>query len=616
MCGIAGYVGRQDSIDALTPVRRMLHAIAYRGPDSEGIEGWNSATLGHRRLAILDLSAAGHQPMLSPDGQVGVVFNGCIYNFQELRRELEARGRPFRSNTDTEVLVNGYLEWGIHRLVPRLRGMFAFGIWDNRSRELFLVRDRLGVKPLAYAEFDGRIAFASTVGALRCGGFAGDLDPQAVLEFLEFGFVTDASCVYQGIRKLAPGHLLEWRDGRVSISRYWELPTAKEAAISFEEAVEETERLLLESVRLRLIADVPIGVLLSGGVDSGLVCWALTELGAPIRSFTVGTPGDPEDETSAARMTAKKLGIANEVVTIAESKESPLDELRAAYSEPFASSSALGVLSVSRAVKDHATVLLTGDGGDDVFLGYSFFLNCWRAQLLANRLPASAETLWKAARPLLRSVPFAKRAHSFLSYAFGGVGAYARVRLGLPYFEERGIFGPLLKGRTLAHREVPDSLESGRVLLDDVLAFHQLHHFLSEFMVKVDGATMWHALEARSPLLDHTVWEFAARLPYSVRFHDGQLKAVLREIARRRLGVTVARREKSGFSIPADRWLLGRWSSALRELGESSEAAKAGWFDGKALSQTVEYSLKNQQSSPQLWHAVVFENWLRGQKAG
>lgn len=602
-------------MDALPAVQRMLRAIAYRGPDGEGVETWNSVALGHRRLAILDLSEAGRQPMLSPDGQVGVVFNGCIYNFLELRRELEARGHRFRSNTDTEVLVNGFLEWGIHGLVPRLRGMFAFGVWDNRSRELFLVRDRLGVKPLIYTELNGRIAFASTVGALRSGGFGGDLDPQAVLEFLEFGFVTDARCIYQGIRKLPPGHILEWRDGRSTISRYWELSEQRDASITFEEAVEETERLILESVRLRLIADVPIGVLLSGGVDSGLICWALTQLGAPIRSFTVGTPGDPEDETSAARATAQKLGIANEVVTIAEREANPLDELRSAYSEPFASSSALGVLSVSRAVKDHATVLLTGDGGDDVYLGYSFFLNCWRAQRLANRLPASAEVLWKAARPLLSAIPAAKRAHSFFSYAFGGVGAYARVRLGIPYFEERGMFGPLLKGGTLAHREVPDSLESGRRLLDDALRFHESNHFLSEFMVKVDGATMWHALEARSPLLDHAVWEFAARLPYSVRFHEGQLKAVLREIARRRLGSTVARREKSGFSIPADRWLLDRWSSELREFGESSSAAKAGWFDQRALAETVAFSLKHRQASPQLWHAVVFENWLRGQKA-
>lgn len=616
MCGIAGYVGLRDSMDALPAVQRLLGAIAHRGPDGEGVEVWNSAALCHRRLAILDLSEAGRQPMLSPDGQVGVAFNGCIYNFQELRRELEAHGREFRSNTDTEILVNGFLEWGIHRLVSRLRGMFAFGIWDNRSRELFLVRDRLGVKPLVYAESGGRIAFASTVGALRSGGFGGDLDPQAVLEFLEFGFVTDASCIYEGIRKLPPGHILEWREGRTSITRYWELSEVKDASISFEEAVEETERLILESVRLRLIADVPIGVLLSGGVDSGLVCWALTQLGAPIRSFTVGTPGDPEDETAAARMTAQKLGIANEIVTIAERKENPLEELRSAYSEPFASSSALGVLSVSRAVKDHATVLLTGDGGDDVFLGYSFFRNAWRAQLLANRLPPSAEGLWKATRPLLRSVPMAKSAHSFLSYVFGGVGAYARVRLGIPYFEERELFGPSLKGRTLGHRDVPDSLASGRRLLDDVLRFHQSKHFLSEFMVKVDGATMWHALEARSPLLDHTVWEFAARLPYSVRFHDGQLKAVLREIARRRLGSTVARRKKSGFSIPADRWLLDRWSSELRELGESSIAAQAGWFDQRALSKTIAFSFKNRHTSPQLWHAVVLENWLRGQKAG
>lgn len=599
-------------MDARPAAEKMLRAIAHRGPDGEGFKDWNSAALCHRRLAILDLSEAGRQPMLSSDGQVGVVFNGCIYNFLELRAELEARRHEFGSKSDTEVLLNGYLEWGIEGLVRRLRGMFAFGIWDDRSRELFLVRDRLGVKPLIYAESTGRIAFASTVDALHGAGFGGELNPQAVLEFLEFGFVTDENCIYQGIHKLPPGHILKWRDGQTSLNRYWALPEAKDRSISFEEAVEETERLLVESVRLRLAADVPIGVLLSGGVDSGLVCWALANSGSSVRSFTVGTPGDPEDETRAAQSTARKLGISNEVVAIGEDSANPFEELRNAYSEPFASTSALGLMRVSRAVKKHATVVLTGDGGDDVFLGYPFFLNAWRAQLLASRSPALFESAWRFFRPTLKAIPRARRAHNFLSYAFGGVGAYARVRLGIPYFEERGILGPMLKGRHLAHRDVPDSLASARRLLDDVLRFHQSKHFLSEFMVKVDGATMWHALEARSPLLDHTVWEFAARLPYSIRFHGGQLKAVLREIARRRLGAAVAEREKSGFSIPAERWLLDRWSSELRGFGESSVAAKMGWFDQRALLETVNRSLHRRETSPQLWFAVIFDNWLRG----
>lgn len=611
MCGIAGCVGTQGFAGATEAVQRMLPAIAHRGPDGEGIESWDGAALGHRRLAIIDLSDAGHQPMVSANGEVGLVFNGCIYNFLELRQELEACGRQFRSQCDTEVLLHGYLEWGAESLLPRLRGMFAFAIWDSRRRVLTLARDRLGVKPLLYSESSGTVAFASTADALqRAMGLEG-VDPQAVLEVLEFGFVTDASCIWKGIRKLPPGSYLVWQDGKARVGRYWTLPEETDATMRFEEAVEETERLLVEAVRLRLIADVPIGVLLSGGVDSGLICWALRKLNAPIRSFTVGTPGDPEDESAAARDTARHLGIENEVVAIEELHHGPLEELCSAYSEPFASTSALGVLRVSQSVKQHATVLLTGDGGDDVFLGYEFFYNAWRAQKLANRLPSGTERLWQAGRPLASRLPGSRRAISFLNYTFGGVGAYARGRLGLPYFEKNGMLGERLRGGTLPHREMPNSFASGRCLLDEVFRFHQRHHFLSEFMVKVDAATMWHALEARSPFLDHVLWEFAARLPYTVRFHGGALKAVLREIARRHLGPAVATRKKAGFSIPAERWLVDRWSSELKDFGESSVAAKAGWFDQKALARVVNDSLRERRTSPQLWHAVVFENWLR-----
>jgi len=251
----------------------MVKALERRGPDSGGVENWDGATLGHRRLAILDLSAAGSQPMLSGDREIGVVFNGCLYNFPELRRELENRGARFRSHCDTEVLLHGYREWGIDALVRRLRGMFALAVWDNSRRTLTLARDRLGVKPLVFSTRHGEIAFASTVRALRSGGFGGAIDRQAVLEFLEFGYVTEARAIFEGIEKLPPATILEWRDGDIQRRHYWSLPEAGGcSAATFDEAVEQTEQLILEAVKLRLISDVPLGALLSGGVDSALVC--------------------------------------------------------------------------------------------------------------------------------------------------------------------------------------------------------------------------------------------------------------------------------------------------------------------------------------------------------
>jgi asparagine synthase (glutamine-hydrolysing) len=274
----------------------MVQALARRGPDSEGVAKWPNAVLGHRRLAIVDLSAAGNQPMLSDDGQIGLVFNGCIYNFLELRQDLEQKGHRFRSRCDTEVLLRGYEEWGIDVLAGRLRGMFAFGIWDQRRRTLTLVRDRLGVKPLIYSQRHGEIGFASTIGALRAGGFGDEVDPDAIMDVLEFGWVADDHSIFVGMRKLPPASILEWHDGGISERQYWKLPAGSESSpTTFEEAVEETERLLVESVKLRLIADVPIGVLLSGGIDSALVCWATRELNANLTAFTVRAPGDASD---------------------------------------------------------------------------------------------------------------------------------------------------------------------------------------------------------------------------------------------------------------------------------------------------------------------------------
>lgn len=615
MCGIAGFATAAHAADELAIVKTMLPELARRGPDSEGIHHWPHAALGHRRLAIIDLSSAGHQPMLSDDDAVGLVFNGCIYNFQELRQRLEARGHVFRSNCDTEVILRGYLEWGIGRLLPELHGMFAFAIWDSRDQSLVLARDRLGVKPLLYASRSGSIAFASTLPALRAAGFGGEIDPLALLELLEFGFVSDTRCIVQGVEKLPPGHYLEWKGGQSVVREYWRLSLDQDERITFEDAVEETERLLVEAVRKRLVADVPIGVLLSGGVDSGLVCWALKQLNADIRSFTVGTPGDRDDETAAARETAKHLGIANEVVTLSEERSAPMEQLCHAYGEPFASTSALGVLRVSHAVKPHATVLLTGDGGDDVFLGYPLFSYTWRAQQLARRLPSPMASLFRAVEPVMRAIPALRRPANFLSYTFGGLAAMNRVRDGMPYYETRGMPGTRLREMTLPERSQPASFAAARTLMDDRFRFHLQYHFLSEFMPKVDGATMYHALEARSPMFDHLLWEFGAKVPYSVRLRGGQLKAVLREIAARRLGNAVARRPKLGFSIPAEQWLLTRWRKDLDVLRDGSMAAREGWFDQAALTRAVDEAMARQQAPLHLWRLVVFEHWLRYQAA-
>ncbi len=342
MCGIAGLIGEFDRDGGRQAVGRMLGALERRGPDGSGMEAWPGAVLGHRRLAIIDLSEAGRQPMTDESGAVGVTFNGEIYNFRDLRDELIRRGYRFRSTTDTEAILHGYNEWGIDGLVARLRGMFAFAVWDHRFEKLFLVRDRLGVKPLVYAASGGRLAFASTARALKAGGFASDIDDAAVAQYLHFGFIADERSIYREVSKVPAASIVEWSAGELTTREYWRLPCVSSAPISFDEAVEQAEKSLLDAVKVRLYADVPVGALLSGGVDSSLVCWAIAKLGGDVTAYTVGTPGDPWDETADAVATAAALKIKHEVVAVSAGDAPGAGELVSAFGEPFACASALG----------------------------------------------------------------------------------------------------------------------------------------------------------------------------------------------------------------------------------------------------------------------------------
>lgn len=612
MCGIAGIVGRDSGRRARLATERMTRAIEHRGPDGCGVEEWPHAVLGHRRLAIFDLSEMGRQPMLSPDRTTGVVFNGAIYNFQTLRRELEARGYQFKSNTDTEVLVHGYKEWGIDGLVGKLRGMFAFALWDERARKLFLVRDRLGVKPLVYSVRDGELAFASTVRALRVAGFASEIDEQSVAEFLEFGYVTDRRAIYSGIEKVSAATIVEWSDGKLTAREYWQPPVADEGSrVSFDEAVERSEKLFLQAVERRLQADVPVGALLSGGVDSSLVCWAIKELGGDITAFTVGAPGDPHDETHDARETAQALGIRHQVLEVSADDSPDISELVEGYAEPFACASALGMLRVSRAVRNEATVLLTGDGGDDCFLGYPEHKHLWMAAKFAQRLPRASTNLWSFLRKLAPQRGALKRASSFMDYSTGGLGAVVARHDGLPFYEERGMLGERLRGAHVDARKISASFESARDVLAEFLEYDRKGRFVAEYMTKVDGGTMKHALEARSPFLDQELWEYAASLPFHLRLHHGTSKAVLREIARRRLGARVAEGKKRGFTVPVGRWITGNWRASVAEVLRDSIMGREGWINAESVVKHLN-ALEASSSAPkQFWYLYVLENWLR-----
>lgn len=617
MCGIAGFVGGREPV-ATEAVRRMTDALARRGPDGSGLACMPHAVLGHRRLAIFDLSDAGRQPMASPDGAIRVVYNGAIYNFHALRADLRARGYAFTSQTDTEVLVHGYREWGIDGLVSRVQGMFAIGLWDESIGRLFLVRDRLGVKPLLYALRDGSIAFASTVRALRSAGCVSELDPDAVAEFLEFGYVPDAWSIYQGATKLPAATIGEWDGSTLRLRRYWESPRPDRAgATSFEDAVVETERLLLAAVETRLQADVPVGALLSGGVDSGLVCWAIRQLGGDVTAFTVGAPGHPSDETADAVATATELGIAHRVLALSDDDTPRIEELIAAYAEPFACQSALGMLRVSEAVAQTSVkVLLTGDGGDDVFLGYPRHRHLQMVERLARSTPGFVSGLWPSLRGAVRGVPAMRRSSHFLDYVAGGLPAYLDAHDGLPGFRARGLLGERLAGARVTERGRPWSRASARDILGEYLR-HDLHgQFVAEYLTKVDGATMYWALEARSPFFDQSVWEYAASLPTELRLHGGTLKAVLREIARRRISPRMASGRKRGFTVPVERWIAGRWRRAVEERFADSLLADEGWIRKEPVLRALRDAPADGQVSHHIWYLLVLEEWMRAERTG
>jgi asparagine synthase (glutamine-hydrolysing) len=489
--------------------------------------------------------------------------------------------------------------------------MFAIAIWDDATRALFLIRDRLGVKPLVYAARDGSLAFASTVRALRQAEFASALDPQAVVEYLEFGFVTDARSIYRGISKVQAGTIVEWSADGIRSRPYWPSVTRSCNAPSFEEAVEETERLFLRAVEIRLFADVKVGSLLSGGIDSGLVCWAISKLGGDITAFTVGTPGDGWDETADASATARALGLDHRILPITPEDSPGVEELASAYGEPFACASALGMLEVSRAVRDCATVLLTGDGGDDAFLGYPRHRSLWTAQRLAKRLPPGSSTFWRVARRMVSEAGFSGRLRHLLDFASGGLGAVTEAQDGLPFYRRTAMLGDALAEASLPQREIPWSLAAARNLLEEFISYERNHGFVGEYMTKVDGATMYYGLEARSPFLDHKLWEFADSIPVETHLHGGQLKAVLRELARRRIGERTAAGRKRGFGVPVQRWLADGWRVRFEESLDGSELERQGLIRAKAVQEGIRKTAPKGIVPQQLWYLFVLEAWLR-----
>lgn len=602
-------------------VRSMLDALRHRGPDDEGVEAFGGATIGARRLAILDL-ARGHQPMLNETATVGCVQNGEIYNFIDLRKELRARGHRFATDNDTEVLPHAYEEWGLG-LFARLRGMFAIAIWDEGQRRLVLARDRFGKKPLVYARFDGGIAFASEIqGLLALPYVSRGIDDAAIAEYLAFGYVPAPRTAFASIRKVEPGHLLVWDAGRLSTERYWRLSFTPKSKIALEEATEELRRRLDESVRLRLISDVPLGALLSGGLDSStVVAFMARNSDRPVKTFSIGFAERSHDELRYARAVARAFGTEHHEFVVDASDVNVLPLLARHLGEPFADSSIVPTYHVARITRQSVTVALNGDGGDELFAGYDRYKAAALARWTVDRWPKVVAAFVAAAAsrsPVPARAPGSvERFRRFLSG--GADGREARFLRWTGYFT-----GPLwesIAGERLRMCATDASINTVRAAADTAGAADPMERYLAadslvnlpgDLLVKMDIATMANSLEVRSPFLDHELAEFVATLPASYKLSGLTSKLLLRRALRDVLPPAILRRGKMGFVAPVGVWLRGPLRDMFTDLVLAPEAGDRGYV-APAMAERLfrDHVSRRRDHTRWLWSLLMLELWFR-----
>ncbi len=624
MCGISGiYNLDQHPVDG-DLLRRMNDTLVHRGPDGSGLFVDGAIGLGHRRLSIIDLHT-GDQPMATPEGDLQVVFNGEIYNFLELRSELEGRGHVFRTHSDTETLLHGYHEWGLG-FVERLRGMFAIALWDSRERKLILVRDRLGKKPLYY-HFDGRrLVFGSEMKALLADdSIPREMDFQALDAYLSFGYVPSPLSIFSAIRKLPPAHLAVCEGDRLEIRPYWDLDMSHEGEpISEERAIEELRGVFDESVRLRMISDVPLGAFLSGGVDSSAVVAAMAGMtNAPVRTAAIGFAEKRFNELEYARVVADRYQTAHKEFVVEPDALGILDKLVWHFDEPFADSSAIPTWYVSQMARQQVTVALSGDGGDETFAGYvqryamNLFEDQWRGRLPGFVRKGLLGPLAKV-YPQVDSLPRPLRLKSFMT------------NLSLPveqaYFRDMSFyFKPEDKAQLLR----PDVAERMRGGAEDFMAqpfarnrnpdvtsrvqYVDIKSYLPEdILVKVDRMSMAHSLEVRAPILDHKVMEYAARLPSNLKLRGHEGKYIFKKMNESRLSRDILYRKKQGFCVPLAAWLRGGLKDKAHDALFGREADLAELFDMNYVSDLWERHQSNRQdNATPLWGLVMLGLWRK-----
>jgi len=646
MCGICGEVDFSQRGIKMEVVQRMGDVLAHRGPDDEGMvfirgaqffevktpckpygaENGYEVGLGHRRLAIIDLSSAAHQPMCNEDGSVWIVFNGEIYNFQELKEGLEKKGHRFKSKSDTEVIIHAYEEWGSDCL-SRFRGMFAFAIWDSKQRQLFMARDRLGEKPLVYYKQNGRFAFASEIKALlQVPGVERKVNNNAIHHYLTYQYVPSPDTIFEGIKKLPPAHYLLYdSSGNVRIERYWKLNfnSDQQALKHPSEWFELIQNELEESVKLRLMSDVPLGAFLSGGIDSSLVVGIMSEHSEkPVNTFSIGFEEKEFDELSYARLVARHFSTEHHEFLVKPNAIEILPKLVWHFNEPFADSSAIPTYYVSNMTKEYVKVVLTGDAGDENFAGYPRYLRSkWVAQF--TKIP---ETVRKDLIPVflrrLSSFRWREKTFNRLADFIESLSIYQANN----YAEQIKIFNRKEKDdiytEDLAnHLQQVDALsfilekynEVETNDLIDKLLYVDINSYLPEdLLVKMDIATMANSIEARVPFLDHKFMELVAGIPSRLKLKGSISKFVLKEAFSDFLPEAILKRRKMGFGVPVSRWFRNELKDYVFEILLDTRTLGRGYFREEGIKRLLdEHIASRYDHSAKLWALLVLEIWFR-----
>jgi asparagine synthase (glutamine-hydrolysing) len=625
MCGIYGYLSRRERVDP-SLIGRMGAALRHRGPDDEGERLLHtedlSVGLGHQRLSIIDLSPSGKQPMCNEDETVWITFNGEIYNYQELRQDLQKCGHGFRSKSDTEVIIHLYEELG-PKCLDRLNGMFAFALWDTKQELLFLARDRMGKKPLHYCILPGYFFFASEIKALlQCPQIERSLDLKALDKYLAYEYVPAPQTIFQAIKKLEPGHFLIYRDGQTTSVQYWDAPLEDQPICDRTEPqiIEELRTLLEDAVRARMVADVPVGLFVSGGLDSGLVAAMARRAKQSLECFSIGFEETSFDESRYAKLVARNLGLKHHLKIFgAQEMLAAVQQLPEILDEPLADPSVLPLCLLSQFASQHIKVVLSGDGGDELFAGYQTY----QAHKLVTRYDALPRFMRESIKAVASHLPVS---HGYLSLDFKlkqflrGVGVSSEVR----FFLWRGAFNNSERHELLSpevrhelqHENAYEDIyryvrQSGLTKELERILYLSIKLYLQDNnLVTVDRASMAHGLEVRSPLLDRHVVDFVCRLPMEYKINGLRTKYILKKAAEGYLPRNVIYRKKQGFGVPLAKWLGGELKELMLAYLSETRITRQGLFSYPYVKRLIDEQLtKKNDNREGLWTLLVFQIW-------